>query len=756
MRYGVYRMSEDFRADSYPSTSIERAYSVGSGITAPATLARLLDITSNGVIVFASTGVVLFSNERAAHMLGVRSLIGRRIDEFMYPAQSLGAEVATTAFVPPFATDGSTCAVVASHSNGGDVFLTVRCDEISAPGENYLLIMEPSSLLAGSITEQTDELVSELRGANRRLSGVLNIVLETLDWSDVATLFTNVLEQLRDTMEATGTLLYLAESDGLVLRGTTASMEVLRVPKYLSLGDGMELHAIAAGRAIRVQLLSPEKEDLRMQRFDTRRVLNEETNETFSIPVRALFPFASSILVPVWFAERVIALIVVGWERPRSLRRDDARLLDSVAQYLSVQLMGALTDLRTQRRARLDSFVSHLHEELAEQESFTEADMSALLQRACEQIEARFIPLEVAEDGTLQVNPASDAYKHIKDLPIQADQLCEQSAPDEVAALSLISNEAGRALSAWLEKKGIESCGAFVYVGTFAKKTWAYLALRFHEYEPLDDIELAFLRSVSTTLKDGLVSAKARTNDKRIAQALQLGMRNELQKVEGIRADGIYSSATADAFVGGDFYDLIRLPGRRACVILGDVSGHGVEAASVSAAVKTALGAYAWQGLSPARMVRTLNRFLLGFSRLETFATLFVGVIDVAQGKLTYCSAGHPPALLVRADNQTLDVLDVQSGVVGAFEEMSYCDGYVSFNVGDTLLLYTDGVTEARNPDGVFFGERNLREAALREAAQGSDGMLNRLLETLDRYTARSLEDDVAMVQLTFTQIGRQ
>ncbi len=747
-------MLEDFQTDSYPSTSIERAYSVGSGITAPATLARLLDITSNGVIVFSSTGIVLFSNERAVHMLGVRSLIGHRIDEFIYPAQSLGSQVATTAFVPPFATDGSTCAVVASHSNGTDVFLSVRCDEISAPGENYVLIMEPASLLAGSLNEQSDELVSELRGANRRLSGVLNIVLETLDWSDVATLFTNVLEQLRDTMEATGTLLYLAESDGLVLRGTTASMEISRVPKYLSLGEGMEVHAIAAGKAIRVQLLSPEKEDLRAQRFDTRRVLNEETNETFSIPAKALFPFTSSILVPVWFAERVIALIVVGWERSRSLRRDDARLLDSVAQYLSVQLMGALTDLRTQRRAQLDGFVAQLHDRISNQDNFTATDVEDMLKNACEQLEARFVPLKVAEDGTLQFYHAGDVSRHSKDIPVDAAQLCDLGTTDEVLVRLLANTVAGRELSAWLEACGVESQGAFVYLGTLAQKTWAYLALRPHESEPLDDIELAFLRTVSTTLKDGLVSAKARTNDKRIAQALQLGMRNELQQVEGIAADGIYSSATADAFVGGDFYDLIRLPGRRACVILGDVSGHGVEAASVSAAVKTALGAYAWQGLNPARMVRTLNRFLLGFSRLETFATLFVGVIDLAHGKLTYCSAGHPPALLVRSDKQTLDVLDVQSGVVGAFEEMSYRDGQVTITQGDTLLLYTDGVTEARNPQGVFFGERNLREAALREAAQGSEGMLGRLLETLDRYTARSLEDDVAMVELTFTQIG--
>ena len=165
----------------------------------------------------------------------------------------------------------------------------------------------------------------------------------------------------------------------------------------------------------------------------------------------------------------------------------------------------------------------------------------------------------------------------------------------------------------------------------------------------------------------------------------------------------------------------------------------------------TALGAYAWQGISPARMVRTLNRFLLGFSRLETFATMFVGVVDLDTLTLTYCSAGHPPALLVRSGGRVLELLDVQSGVVGAFEEMRYRDGRVALAAGDTLLLYTDGTTEARDPAGAFFGERGLREAVLAECAAGvPDDLLDRLLGRLDAFTARNLEDDVAMVRLTF------
>ena len=204
--------------------------------------------------------------------------------------------------------------------------------------------------------------------------------------------------------------------------------------------------------------------------------------------------------------------------------------------------------------------------------------------------------------------------------------------------------------------------------------------------------------------------------------------------------------------MGGDFYDLIRLPDRRACVIMGDVSGKGVEAASVSAAVKTALGAYSWEGLAPARMVRSLNEFLLGFSRLETFATLFVGIIDLEQATLRYCSAGHPPAILVHAGAEELSILDVQSGVVGAFHDINYQDGLVRLERDDVLLLYTDGTTEARDSSGSFFGEEGLRDMVMRESEGDKpfEGFVDRLLATLEDFTGRNLEDDVAMLALRF------
>ena len=99
-----------------------------------------------------------------------------------------------------------------------------------------------------------------------------------------------------------------------------------------------------------------------------------------------------------------------------------------------------------------------------------------------------------------------------------------------------------------------------------------------------------------------------------------------------------------------------------------------------------------------------------------------------------------------------LSELSVQSGVVGAFHDIAYQDGVTRFSPGDVLLLYTDGTTEARDPSGAFFGEEGLRDAVMRECADGKpfEGFVGRLLGALDDFTENNLDDDVAMVALRF------
>ena len=352
---------------------------------------------------------------------------------------------------------------------------------------------------------------------------------------------------------------------------------------------------------------------------------------------------------------------------------------------------------------------------------------------------------------------------------------------DDLVDVRVVRVDANSRAGRWLALHGLPSQGAFFDIGAdFGAEDDAtapdadeaeglmireerphrmFLLLRSASQEPIDDLEYDYLVHLAHDFEMFAQGARKKESEHRIAQTLQAGMRSSLAVVPGITSDCLYSSATKQALVGGDFYTLIRLPDDRVVMILGDVSGKGVEAASMSALVKTALSAYAWEGMGPQRMARSLNSMLMGFSRLETFATMFIAKIDLRRGYATYCSAGHPPSMLVRtpragaqggASPAEIELMSVQSGVVGAFETMSYEAGSFEFSPGDILFMYTDGAIEARDPAGDFFGEQRLRDTLLREASSGIDELCGRVLSALDAFAASALEDDVAMVALRF------
>ena len=734
-----------------------RIEGIGEG-SVVGTLSKLLQLTCEAVIVFDGAGRVLLANDEATRLLSAGGqLVGTDV-RLLFPAGEGVPEIG--AFTPddlPFPLDGSSSRVVCAAASGRAIEVRVRCDSVRAPGETYLMLVLPVEAHERAKREESRAL-DDLRRANHRLSGTLNIVLDTIDADDLQALFGRVLEEITETMEADGTIVYLAEADGFRLRGLSSSLAGERVTRFMPFGRSIERVAVRDGRTVRLRLSAPSNEALRHGRLAVREVVSEETHEVLKVKASLLPPFASFMAVPVWFGGHVISIIEVGWKRLHPLPKDDAKLLDSVAHYLSVQLASAFTALRSQRADHLASLSTELREELLD--SATEgagegfmACLSGVVRSVADELEAAAV--NVSEGATKGLVAAALPLNGPTELPIDLDAFTAAHRRDEVAVVPVPPESE---LSMLLRDLGEPCVGAFVDMGEISGRRYGALLLRPDGAEPLDDLETEFLFDLAADVRDIVRGEEAREQDKRIAQALQMGMRNELQEVEGITAEAVYSSATAAASVGGDFYDLIRLPAHRACVIMGDVSGKGVEAASVSAAVKTALGAYAWEGLGPARMVRSRNEFLLGFSRLETFATLFVGIIDVREGTIRYCCAGHPPVIWVGAGAEEISILDVQSGVVGAFHDIAYQDGVASLSPGDVLLLYTDGTTEARSPSGSFFGEEGLREAVMRESEgeKSFEGFVGRLLATLDDFTGHNLEDDVTMVALRFDGLGGQ
>lgn len=753
--------------------SVRRVEGVVDG-TVAATLSQLLRLTSDAVIVFNMEGMVLLANEEAESLFAKEdgTIAGLDVRFLFTPANQENLQKPFFVESLPFAIDGSTSMVAAPAQDGTSQVLSVRADYVGAPTQAIVLTASKLRDMASPMHDD-ERMVLDLRRANKRLSGALQIVLDTLDSEDMGQLIERVLEELSETVEADGALIYLAEQDGYHLHGATESLKSVslnRIPRYFAFNSSLERLTFYSEHALRLHIMPLNSGTLKQGRVKKRNLVNEETREVITVDASHLPPFTSFLVVPVWFGGHIVALIEVGWERKRALLVEDARLLDSIANYLSVQLVGALSAMRTQRRDTLREALARVRQGLlhsaAEGEKISGERLQQVMRSVGTDLNAQVFSVdccEVTGNITLHALGAEQAFGDAQDgVQDSAQDVGKQIAlPSTVEGLKTGEGEASvkeveldSALSRALAAQGLPCKGAVLFLGKFAGEQHTWLFLREENAEPLSDIELDFLDRVMLLVHSLAVGAEESQQNKHISQALQSGMKNELQQVEGISAEGIYSSATADAFVGGDFYSMIKLPGRRACIIMGDVSGKGIEAASISSAVKTALSAYAWEGRTPARMVATLNEFLLGFSRVETFATLFVGIVDLATSSLTYCSAGHPPAILVSAQSGDAELLDVQSGVVGAFHDMEYKNGTVRLHEGDILLLYTDGTTEARSPEGAFFGETGLRDMIMNEVPQGFDGLLNRFLSTLDRYTGRRLDDDVAMVALRFDELG--
>lgn len=663
----------------------------------------------------------------------------------------------------------------------------------------YLLIgrcLDPDQYMSANY----NHVLGELGRANKRLAGTLQIVLRSLDAKDTNTLLARVLALISETMDATSSLCYLHEDNMLHLAGAypsaadaggaagvsadapsvdTASADTASAspsphahpaPALLSVGAEDALRALyfGSGKSLRLRILPTRRTSDFPSSNDLCEVLNVDTHEIFLIPRHLLPHFESFMSVPVWYGDEVIALIQVGYNTYRHMQKEDADLLDSVAKYLSLQLIGAISAEKAKRNHELNEFCTALREEMLSAPRLSEALLHRLCARAGHVLGAEVVFVHSKPDGASTAALAASAHaaanaatnaainapafiargRAIADVPFPLlDFLPTRSLSNRLLITTFSLKDP---LGLWLEKFGIMATGVLVDLGFVGKVRYGCVLYRLLDRPRFSAHEVDFIQHFAQNIRDISKSAHAQAQDRHIAQALQTGMSNVLQEVPGIRAQGIYSSATEAADVGGDFYDLVRLPGARACVIMGDVSGKGVEAASVSAAVKTALAAYAWQGLAPSAMVSLLNEFLLGFSRLETFATLFVGVCDLRAHTLKYCQAGHPPALLMRARTGDIVPLSVQSGVVGAFHDMRYVDGTAALEEGDVLMLYTDGTTEARAQDGSFFGEEGLCDALVREYNGRFDGLLARLLKTLDEFTAQNLKDDVAMVALQF------
>lgn len=264
-------------------------------------------------------------------------------------------------------------------------------------------------------------------------------------------------------------------------------------------------------------------------------------------------------------------------------------------------------------------------------------------------------------------------------------------------------------------------------------------------FEPPDWLP-ALLEIAADRLALTMENARYYEREHQIADTLQHALLTVSTELPGLEVGHFYGSATVDTLVGGDFYDVFETVPGVVAFSIGDVSGKGLAAAAVTALVKNTMRAHAIDGDPPAAVMSKSNEVVGRFSDAETFVTAIFGVLDVASRELSVCTAGHPaPAVVGRGGARQLDT---GGPLLGMFSGSRYEPTRALLAPGDVLVLFTDGVTEARDAAGVFYGEKRLVSFLDGLAGEGPVSIADRLRDEVWAFCSGRLRDDAAALAL--------
>ncbi len=276
----------------------------------------------------------------------------------------------------------------------------------------------------------------------------------------------------------------------------------------------------------------------------------------------------------------------------------------------------------------------------------------------------------------------------------------------------------------------------------------AVTVTRLKTREPFDDQDAVLIDEVVARAALNIDNARLYTTQRAAALALQRSLTNSaLPAVTGLELTGRYLPASAHD-VGGDWFDVIELPDGRTGLVIGDVMGHGIHAAAVMGQLRTAVRTLARHGIPPTEMLRSLDAVVADLGE-DTMATCLYAVHSPATGTWTIARAGHLPPAVVSPDG-TVSFLQGPPGTPLGTGAHDFGTEELPLVPGGLLVLYTDGLIEARDRD-LDEGMRQLRLALGR-----ADGPLDALCDgVLDRLLEDPAQDDVALVLARTTPDGR-
>jgi phosphoserine phosphatase RsbU/P len=221
------------------------------------------------------------------------------------------------------------------------------------------------------------------------------------------------------------------------------------------------------------------------------------------------------------------------------------------------------------------------------------------------------------------------------------------------------------------------------------------------------------------------------------------------QRIPDIRGVELAAFSRPSEIIGGDYFDFFQYRDGTHGLVIADVSGHGVAAGMLMSGLQTAIRTMAPEADSPAEILERINRFYIHNIHFTTFVTVFLARFDPVTLTLTYVNAGHNPPAVRRRERSDIIWLRPTAPAIGLAEEFHARMESIGFSGGDSLLLYTDGVTEVLNIGNEQFGQDRLAELFHQHADRPAPDLLQAVRQAVSAFGGnRPLVDDVTMIAL--------
>lgn len=503
----------------------------------------------------------------------------------------------------------------------------------------------------------------------------------------------------------------------------------------------------------------------------------QEIDDTWSSDRHArLLRLRSTLTVPILDQQTVLGLIMIcncGGASPiGGFADEDEALIVATASTLSVAIQNARLYDESQRRGEmLRTLVAHTAEAVAAS-SDAKRLMQILADAAAQIIDCPRVAIYAypTESFSHQVQMAlkplafHDASGDMD--PGVRSQPLEISAP-RLLLVASIEDSPGVAVRyvpsvamtlgiPHLISDFLDAPGYLFVLRSRDRKSIGLLTLLDREPRPRTDDRDAFAQALaaqaSIGLENALLGEKVQIQaerDKHVAEVFQTSMLPPVpDRIGAFEFAKKYQAALDESILGGDFYDLFAIGPDHWGIVMADVSGKGLKAAVQTAMVKYMLRGFAHENPNdPGCVLHLVNHVLSNAtSGFEGFVTLFFGVLNTISGELVYANAGHEPPLFREAETESATSLDGESGLpLGCIAGSEYETHTRTFADRDLLLLFTDGLSEARSPESTFLGTDGVQSyvAATDLNAQAA---IESIYASVRAYTGNNLRDDVAML----------